>query len=89
MNPVIAISRLEFKKIPGSESKLADFSLKVKEIKNYNIYISPTNIQLMEFICYLKDADIHFDFYSSEEELSELFGKSPKKIGKQKDTHSE
>jgi hypothetical protein len=89
MNPVIAISRSEFKKSPELERKLADFSLKVKEIENFNIYISPTNIQLMEFICYLKDADIHFDFYSSEEELGDLFGKSPKRISKQKDAHSE
>lgn len=78
MNPVIAISKSEFKKHLTSEAKMGEFSIKVKETNQFNVYISPTNVQLMEFICYLRDTNINFQFYASEEELAEVFNKSPK-----------
>lgn len=73
MIPLIAISKTELQKNPGAEAGLLQFAEKKDEISSVNIYISQTSTQLVEFICFLKDSNIRFQFYASEEELKKKF----------------
>jgi hypothetical protein len=69
MNPFITIFKTDLQKYPGAEIALPQFSQKIKEVNDVNVYISQNSTQLIEFICYLKDSDIPFSFFPNEEEL--------------------
>jgi hypothetical protein len=75
MNPVITISKQELQKYSHAEIKIAAFAEKVSEMNHQYVYVSQTGIQLIEFICFLKDSGIHFEFFSNEEELKSVLSK--------------
>ena len=79
MEPVIAISTIELKKHGNAEKRMKEFAEKVSEINNYHIYVSPTSMQLIEFVCFLKDSSIRFDFFSDEEEMRAVLTQLKKK----------
>lgn len=56
---------------------MAEFAEKVTEINDLHIYVSPTQMQLIEFVCFLKDSAIQFDFFSSKEEMKSALGSRP------------
>jgi hypothetical protein len=72
MNPVITISKLELQKKPQAEQKLEEFADKVSEVNQLNVYVAKNSMQLIEFICFLKDSAIRFDFFANEEELKTI-----------------
>jgi hypothetical protein len=75
MTPIITIAKQELEKHSHSEPKIAAFAEKVSEMNHQNVYVSQTGIQLIEFICFLKDSGIHFEFFSNEEELKSVLSK--------------
>lgn len=72
MNPVITISKLELEKHSHATIKLTEFADKISEMNHLNIYVSQTGTKLIDFICFLKDSGIHFEFFSNEEELKAI-----------------
>jgi hypothetical protein len=78
MNPVITISKNELKAHPDSEKRMTEFVEKVSDFNDLHVYSPPNSMQLIEFICFLKDSAILFDFFSNEKEMKAALSRNSK-----------
>lgn len=56
---------------------MTEFAQKVSDTNDRHIYVAPSQMQLIEFVCFLKDSAIQFDFFSNEEEMKSALGSRP------------
>lgn len=78
MKTVITISRNELKKHPDSEKRMTEFAEKVSDFNDLQVYSPPNSMHLIEFICFLKDSGIRFDFFANEEEMKAALSRHSK-----------